>query len=56
MPTTKKTPRLPKGLRVSRRKNFQHVHPEPSMTDSPAMGEICNRPELVSWEDVIGRR
>lgn len=56
MPTTNKKHRSPKVQRVSGRKNHQHAHPEPSLTDSLAKGGTLNRPQLVSWEDVIGRR
>lgn len=56
MPTTIKKLRLPKGQRVSGRKSTKHVHSEPSMTDCPVKGGTWIRPQLVSWEDVIGRR
>ena len=56
MPTTNKKHRSPKGQRVSGRTNHQHAYPQPSMTDSLAKGGTLSDPQLVSWEDVIGRR
>ena len=48
--------RLPKGQRVSGRECPQHMHSKPTMTDSPVKRGTWNRPQLVSWDDVIGRR
>ena len=56
MPTTNKNHRSPRGQRAAGCNDSKHAHSEPSMTDSLTTVVTCHRQQLVSWEDVVGRR
>ena len=56
MPKTNKNHRLTRVQRAAGFNDSKHAHSEPSTSDSLTKAVSCHRQQLVSWEDVIGRR